>query len=72
MNGQNLTKICIHTIKIYVGIVTRHQFSNRVMSLQFIFVHCPLIVAIAGLKSDPLTIIVLVVSHVDFDGRIWF
>ena len=72
MNGQNLTKICVHTIKIYVGIVTRHQFSNRVMPLKFIFVLCPLIAAVAGLKSDPLTIIVFVVSHVNFDDRIWF
>ena len=35
MNGQNLTKFCIHIIidKIYVGIVTRQQFSTGVMPL---------------------------------------
>ena len=37
MNGQNLTKFCIHIIidKIYVGIVNRHfsQICNRVTAL---------------------------------------
>ena len=46
MNGQNLTKFCIHMIidKIYVGIVNRHfsQICNRVTPLidariQFLF-----------------------------------
>ena len=38
MNGQNLTKFCIHIIiyKIYVGFVNRHfsQICNRVTALE--------------------------------------
>ena len=40
MNGQNLTKFCLHIIidKIYVGIVSRHlsQISNRVTDLDLL------------------------------------
>ena len=40
MNGQNLTKFCIHIIidKIYVGILSRHflQICNRVMALDLL------------------------------------
>ena len=40
MNGQNLTKFCIHIIidKIYVGIVSRHfsQICNRITAFDLL------------------------------------
>ena len=59
MNGQNLTKFCIVYIVSSIRLLCAISFTNRVM---------PLIIslssdsAIAGLYSDPLTILVVLVS----------
>ena len=57
MNGQNLTKffILIITDKIYVGIVMRHQFFIHRYAPEYIL---PSDSAMAGLQSDPQTILV--------------